>query len=73
MTVVMTETRSKTAARYLVEQLAAWGCRTVYGVAGDDNLHLLDALEKQDAIQYIACRLETTAALMASAEAKMTG
>lgn len=73
MSVVMTGSRSKTAAQYLVEQLAAWGCRTVYGVAGDDNLHLLDALEKQDAIQYVACRLETTAALMASAEAKLTG
>lgn len=73
MAAVMTGVRSVTAARYLVEQLAAWGCRTVYGVAGSDNLHLLDALEKQDEIRYIACRLETTAALMASAEAKMTG
>ena len=34
---------------------------------------LLDALEKQAPIRYIACRLETTAALMASAEAKLTG
>jgi len=66
-------TPPKTAAQYLVEQLIAWGCRTVYGVAGDDNLFLLDALEKQRAIRYIACRLETTAALMASAEAKLTG
>ena len=56
-----------------MEQLAAWGCRTVYGVAGDENLYLLDALAGQDAIQYVACRLETTAALMASAEAKLTG
>lgn len=66
-------TPPKTAAQYLVEQLIAWGCRTVYGVAGDDNLFLLDALEKQRAIRYIACRLEITAALMASAEAKLTG
>src|SRR5690606_18277807 len=66
-------TPPKTAAQYLVEQLIAWSCRTVYGVAGDDNLFLLDALEKQRAIRYIACRLEITAALMASAEAKLTG
>ncbi|MBO2531636.1 pyruvate oxidase [Planifilum fulgidum] len=73
MAAMMTGTRTKTAARHLVEQLAAWGCRTVYGVAGDENLYLLDALAGQDAIQYVACRLETTAALMASAEAKLTG
>lgn len=68
-----TMTGQKTAAQYLVEQLSDWGCRTVYGVAGDDNLYLLDALEKHGAIRYIACRMEITAALMASAEAKMTG
>lgn len=62
-----------TAAQYLVEQLAAWGCRRIYGVAGDATLSLMDAIAGQDRIRYINCRLETTAALMASAEAKLTG
>lgn len=64
---------SRTAAGYLVEQLAAWGCERIYGVAGDATLHLMDAIAAQDQIRYINCRLETTAALMASAEAKLTG
>ncbi|PTX51479.1 pyruvate dehydrogenase (quinone)/pyruvate oxidase [Melghirimyces profundicolus] len=63
----------KTAAQYVVEQLAAWGCRTIYGVAGDAILYFLDAVAGQTEIRYINCRLETTAALMASAEAKLTG
>ncbi|MGF7086676.1 pyruvate dehydrogenase (quinone)/pyruvate oxidase [Kroppenstedtia sanguinis] len=68
-----TSALSRTAAEYLVEQLAAWGCERIYGVAGDAILHLMDAIAAQDQIRYINCRLETTAALMASAEAKLTG
>ncbi|MBA4494832.1 thiamine pyrophosphate-binding protein [Paenactinomyces guangxiensis] len=64
---------SRTVARHLIEQLAEWGCQRIYGVIGDANLYLLDELAKQDRIEYIACRHETSAALMASAEAKLTG
>ncbi|GGE23377.1 pyruvate oxidase [Marinithermofilum abyssi] len=63
----------KTAAQYVVEQLAAWGCQRIYGVAGDATLYLMDVIARQDRVQYVGCRLETTAALMASAEAKLTG
>ncbi len=63
----------KTVAQYVTEQLAAWGLRTLYGVTGDSILYWMDAIAKQGSIRYINCRLETTAALMASAEAKLTG
>ncbi|HEY0828312.1 MAG TPA: thiamine pyrophosphate-binding protein [Bacilli bacterium] len=58
---------------FLLKQLAAWGVKRIYGVIGDANLYLLDELSKQDQIQYIACRHECGSALMASAEAKLTG
>lgn len=64
---------SRTVAEYIVEQLAVWGVKRIYGVIGDANLPFLDALAKQSQIQYIACQHEISAALMASAEAKLTG
>ncbi|MFC0216348.1 thiamine pyrophosphate-binding protein [Paenibacillus chartarius] len=62
-----------TAAQYIVEQLAEWGVARIYGVIGDANLDVLDALAKQNRIAYVACQHEESAALMASAEAKLTG
>ncbi|WP_255298368.1 thiamine pyrophosphate-binding protein [Brevibacillus dissolubilis] len=58
---------------YLTEQLARWGVTRIYGVTGDAILPWLDSLGKQTNIEYIRCRHESTAAMMASAEAKLTG
>ncbi len=70
--------RTKPAAglsvsQFVLEQLKAWKIERIYGVIGDANLSLLDELGKQNAIRYVACRHESGAALMASAEAKLTG
>ncbi|WJH34557.1 thiamine pyrophosphate-binding protein [Paenibacillus sp. CC-CFT747] len=62
-----------TVAGYLIAQLEAWGVKRIYGVIGDANLRFLDELSRSSAIRYIACRHEGAAALMASAEAKLTG
>lgn len=64
---------TRNVAQHFVQQLTLWGVERVYGVIGDANLYLLDELGKQQKITYIACRHETNAALMASAEAKLTG
>ncbi|PWA09760.1 pyruvate oxidase [Pueribacillus theae] len=64
---------NRNVAEYLVQQLTQWGCKRVYGVIGDANLFFLNELANQSQIQYIACRHEMDAALMASAEAKLTG
>ncbi|WP_169713591.1 thiamine pyrophosphate-binding protein [Paludifilum halophilum] len=63
----------RNVAQHLIQQLLRWGCERIYGVIGDGNLYLLDELGNQDQIKYIACRHETDAALMAAAEAKLTG
>ncbi|CAM3611035.1 thiamine pyrophosphate-binding protein [Brevibacillus invocatus] len=66
-------TSARNVAQHLVQQLTLWGVERIYGVIGDGNLFLLDELGKQNRITYIACRHETNAAIMASADAKLTG
>jgi len=60
-------------AQYMTEQLQAWGVRRIYGVAGDAILPWMDVLGKQQEVRFIQCRHESAAAMMASAEAKLTG
>jgi len=64
--------RSKppTVADILLSQMAVWGIRHLYGVAGDAIIPLLDAISRQDALRYIAVRHESSAGFMASAEGK---
>lgn len=63
----------RSAALAIVEQLALWGVKRIYGVAGDAVFGFLDALAKQDTISFISVKHESVAAMMASAEAKCTG
>jgi pyruvate dehydrogenase (quinone)/pyruvate oxidase len=62
-----------TVAEVILEQLRLWGVKRIYGVVGDSIFGLLDAIARQHAIQFIAVRHEQVAAMMASAEAKLTG
>jgi len=65
---------AKTAARHLVEALAAHGADRVFCVPGESYLAVLDALaDHEDAIQTVTCRHEGGAAIMAEADAKLTG
>ncbi|RKN85608.1 thiamine pyrophosphate-binding protein [Paenibacillus ginsengarvi] len=60
-------------AQLILEQLKLWGVQRIYGVVGDTIFGLMDALAKQNAISFIAVKHESVAAMMASAEAKLTG
>jgi thiamine pyrophosphate-dependent acetolactate synthase large subunit-like protein/rubredoxin len=62
-----------TVADRMVEQLVAFGVKHVYGIPGDSNLPLIEALRKDGRIRFILTRHEETAAFMASAHGKMTG
>ena len=57
----------------IVEQLSEFGVRFVYGIPGDSNLPLVEAIRKNGKIRFILTRHEETAAFMASAHGKMTG
>ena len=63
----------KTVAEVILEQLSYYEVKRIYGVTGDTIIGLLDALAKQDEIEFIAVKHESVAAFMASAEAKLTG
>lgn len=60
-------------AEKIIEQLVAFGVKHIYGIPGDSNLHLLNAIRKNDNIDFILTRHEETAAFMASAHGKITG
>lgn len=64
---------TKTVAEVILEQLSYYGVKRIYGVTGDTIIGLLDAIAKQDEIEFVAVRHESVAAFMASAEAKLTG
>jgi len=63
----------RNVADALVENLTAIGVSRVYGIPGDSNLPLVEALRKNPDIDMIAVRHEQVAAFMASAHAKLTG
>jgi acetolactate synthase I/II/III large subunit len=66
-------TAAPTAARLLVDCLAAQGCERVFTVPGESFLPVLDALHDTPMIQTVACRHEGGAAFMACADGTMTG
>lgn len=69
-----TITKSKTnVAEKIVEQLVAYGVKRVYGIPGDSNLPLTEAIRKNPNIDLILTRHEESAAFMACGHAKLTG
>ncbi|MBU4533020.1 MAG: thiamine pyrophosphate-binding protein [Eubacteriales bacterium] len=65
--------KHQTVAETVVDQLVEWGLDTVFGVAGDAIIPLLDALGAQDRVRFYPARREDVAAFMASAYGKLTG
>ncbi len=69
-----TVTKAKTAvAEKIVEQIVAYGVKRVYGIPGDSNLPLTEAIRRNPDIDLVLTRHEESAAFMASAHAKLTG
>ena len=77
--VVLTDDRKerprkvKTVSDVLVEQMAEWGMKYVFGIPGTSSLGLVDAVRKNTKLKYFQVRHEQTAAFMASAYGKLTG
>lgn len=66
------ESIERTGGRILVDQLAAHGVETVFGVPGESYLDVLDALHDAP-VRMVVCRHEGGAGYMAEASAKLTG
>ncbi|PWB55204.1 MAG: pyruvate dehydrogenase [Candidatus Methanoperedenaceae archaeon] len=62
-----------TVADKIIDQLAAAGVKFVFGIPGDSNLPLVEAIRLQNKIKFILTRHESTAAFMAGAYGKLTG
>jgi pyruvate dehydrogenase (quinone) len=63
---------AKTVGDFVLERLAVWGVRRVFGYPGDGINGITTALARQDAIDFIQVRHEEEAAFMASGHAKLT-
>jgi pyruvate oxidase/acetolactate synthase-1/2/3 large subunit len=63
----------KTVSDVLVEQMAEWGVKFVFGIPGTSSLGLVEATRKNNNLRYYQVRHEQTAAFMASAYGKLTG
>ena len=64
--------KPRTAARLLVDALAGHGLMHAFGVPGESYLAVLDAL-RDSPIDFLVCRQEGGAAMMAEAVGKLTG
>src|ERR1700742_4676879 len=64
---------AKTVGEFVLERLAVWGVRRVFGYPGDGINGITTALGRQDKIDFIQVRHEEEAAFMASGHAKLTG
>jgi pyruvate dehydrogenase (quinone) len=59
---------------YLLQRLAAWGVRTVYGYPGDGINGIMGAFNRNDhGVRFIQARHEEMAAFMACGHAKFSG
>jgi pyruvate oxidase len=67
------EKKGRTVSDILIDQIAEWGVRYVFGVPGTSTLGVVDAIRKNSKVQYIQVRHEEVAAFMASAYGKLTG
>ena len=63
---------SRKVADLILEQLWQWGVGAIFGVQGRGVLGITDAIRCQDRIRFVETRQELAAALMASAQAKLT-
>lgn len=63
----------KTVSDLILEQLAAYGVRFIFGVVGDAIFPLAEALARQQTIRFVPAAIETTAAMMAAFAAQLSG
>ncbi|MCI3927060.1 acetolactate synthase large subunit [Paenibacillus sp. TRM 82003] len=61
------------AAQCFVNALEAEGVERVYGVPGEENIDLMDALLESSVIDFVTVHHEQGAAFMAAMEGKLTG
>lgn len=61
------------ASELFVKTLEHEGVKFIFGMAGEENLHLLEALSKSKQITYVPVRHEQAAGFMAATYGRLTG
>lgn len=69
----MTNSKTRTGGRILVDQLVIQGCDRIFSVPGESFLAVLDALHDTQQIQNVVCRQEGGVTFMACADGTLTG
>jgi pyruvate dehydrogenase (quinone) len=64
---------AKTVGQFILERLARWGVRRIYGYPGDGINGIVGALLRVSEVEFVQVRHEEMAAFMACAHAKFTG
>src|SRR5438477_12739127 len=64
---------AQTTSDFLIERLAEWGVKRIYGYPGDGINGSMGALERRPSMHFVQVRHEEMAAFMACAHAKFTG
>ncbi|XEC97405.1 thiamine pyrophosphate-binding protein [Paenibacillus tarimensis] len=64
---------NRNVADIILHQLRLWGVKRIYGVTGDAIFGFMDGISRQDDLEWIGVKHESAAAMMASAESKLTG
>lgn len=67
------EKNTKSVAQFLVECLEAEGVDTIFGIPGEENLALVQAIKQSPTIRFITTRHEQGAAFMADVYGRLTG
>ena len=63
----------RSGGQILIDELVRHGIRRVFGVPGESYLDALDAMHGRNDIDFVVCRQEGGAAMMAEAHGKLTG
>lgn len=66
-------TEKKTTARLLVECLENENVKYVFGIPGEENINLVDELNKSEKIHFVLTRHEQGASFMASTYGRLMG
>ncbi|KRL05720.1 acetolactate synthase large subunit [Liquorilactobacillus oeni] len=69
----MNSDSQKDTAHLIVECLENEGVKYVFGIPGEENIHLVDALNESKLIKFILTRHEQGASFMASTYGRLTG
>lgn len=70
---IMENEQFKTAAELLVECLEEEGVKVIFGIPGEENLAVIEALSAHPEIRFITTRHEQGAAFMADVYGRLTG